>query len=111
MSISVRPWGSFTTYAKNADGVTVKTIQVNPDSRLSLQSHHSRSEEWFLLRGDAYAVLGSREHLLTRGMGFKIPVGAKHRLGSRKGAEILEIAIGAFDEDDIVRFEDDYNRA
>ena len=40
-----------------------------------------------------------------------IPSGSKHRIqASNSGCTVLEISYGTFDEDDIVRIEDDYNR-
>ncbi len=92
---------------------TVKIISVNPASRLSLQYHRHRSETWFCLKGDAKATIGPDLKRYPFGVGetVTIPVGAYHRLESEKGADVLEVARGEFDESDIVRVEDDYARA
>ncbi len=92
---------------------TVKIIRVNPKSRLSLQSHGRRSEEWFCLRGVAMAGIGvpSKNHELRQSDSIRVLVEVAHRLSSDKGAEVLEIAMGEFDENDITRFQDDYGRA
>ena len=37
--------------------MTVKIIHVYAKSRLSLQYHHDRTEEWYCLSGRAYAIL------------------------------------------------------
>jgi mannose-6-phosphate isomerase len=92
---------------------TVKIISVNPNSRLSLQYHRHRAEEWFCLKGNAVATLGESlvRHPLGVGETVSVPLGVLHRLESAAGADILEVATGHFDEQDIVRLADDYARA
>lgn len=109
---SVRPWGHFHAYARG-EGWYLKTITVNPGERLSLQYHRHREEYWMLVEGDAIATLNGAETALKKGEVFRIPVIAQHRLASAgpTGATIVEIALGDFDENDIVRLEDDYARA
>jgi mannose-6-phosphate isomerase-like protein (cupin superfamily) len=41
---------------------------------------------------------------------FTVPKGYVHRLESKKGGVLAEIAAGKFDEADIIRLEDDYDR-
>jgi mannose-6-phosphate isomerase len=91
---------------------TVKILSVNPRSRLSLQYHMHRAEEWFCLRGEAVATLGAALGRLRLSVGstISVPKGTYHRLESEKGAHVLEVSRGFFDEDDIVRVEDDYAR-
>ena len=91
---------------------TVKLLKVAKDSRLSLQFHNQRSEHWFVLNGSAMATIGNSQSTVELGPGDStfIPRKAVHRLASRDGAVVLEIAHGKFDEDDIVRLEDDYSR-
>jgi len=110
-SVTKRPWGQFTTYVTNGDGVTVKTIIVNPDQRLSLQYHSRRSERWICLEGEAIVELNGRKSTLRPGQEANVPIGAKHRLSAGPlGTKVLEISQGLFSEDDIVRLEDDYRR-
>ena len=105
-----RPWGSFEQFTKNTPS-TVKIIDMNPNSRMSLQYHKKRSEFWRVISGDVIAVLGRKIFPLDEGAEIFIPVGEVHRLiGGRNGAKILEISFGEFDESDIVRLEDDYDR-
>jgi mannose-6-phosphate isomerase len=90
---------------------TVKIIRVNPESRLSLQYHDRRAEEWLCLKGEATATLGTETRkTLREGDSVGILTGMIHRLASRRGAEVLEVAKGTFDESDIVRIQDDYAR-
>lgn len=110
--VSERPWGHFTTYISNANGVTVKTMVINPGQRLSLQYHSKRSERWICLQGEATVEINGRKRALRVNQEVMVPVGAKHRLGAGpQGAMVLEIVQGEFSEGDIVRLEDDYRRA
>lgn len=109
-----RPWGSFQNH-HSLPGVHLKTLHVNPNSRLSLQSHKFRNETWVLVSGDAKAVVGPRVDSLTTnelevGKPFDVPVGTIHRLVSENGGVLVEISYGKFDEEDIERFEDDFGR-
>lgn len=105
-----RPWGSFEKFHENKP-CTVKLIQVNAHSRLSLQYHNNRSEFWKVLKGTAVVELDGRTVILTEGETLTIPRQARHRLGALDSdCMILEIAYGRFDERDIVRIKDDYQR-
>lgn len=105
-----RPWGRFEKFNENKP-CTVKLIYVNPSSRLSLQYHNRRSEFWKVVRGTAMVELDGRTVILTEGETISIPKKAKHRVSALDSeCVILEIAYGKFEENDIVRLEDDYNR-
>ncbi len=55
--------------------------------------------------------LGEETKVLETGESITIPKKVTHRLiGAGVDALILEISIGDFDENDIVRLEDDYKR-
>lgn len=105
-----RPWGNFTNIAAG-DGWHLKIIEINPKSRLSLQSHTKRSETWVVVEGDIGTVVGGRETRHTPGGFIRVAAGAKHRLFSEHGGKLVEVSFGAFDENDITRHEDDYGRA
>ena len=98
---------------KPGEPLTVKVIHVYAKSRLSLQYHHNRTEEWYCLSGRAYAILkrddGFEEVPLEKDSHVIIPRMTIHRLGCKEdSADILEVSKGHFDEADIVRLEDDY---
>lgn len=106
-----RPWGRFEKFHENKP-CTVKLIYVNPNSRLSLQYHTKRSEFWKVIGGTAMVELDGRIAILTEGETISIPRQARHRVAALDTeCVILEIAYGRFEENDIVRIEDDYNRA
>lgn len=111
---SVRPWGEF--YGWDAgNSWKLKTIYIKPGKRLSLQYHNHRRECWLLVSGDAVATLheGKKERKIPLKLGETVYVGKEqvHRLESKKGGIVVEVAYGKFDEDDIVRIEDDHGRA
>jgi mannose-1-phosphate guanylyltransferase / mannose-6-phosphate isomerase len=110
--IEERPWGKFEIFADN-EKYKVKRLTVYPKSKLSLQSHKHRSENWVVVRGIAKVVNGDKEIILQESESTFIPVGNKHRL-ENPGEEdlvLIEVQTGDyFGEDDIVRYEDIYNR-
>ena len=106
-----RPWGRFEKFHENKP-CTVKLIYINANSRLSLQYHNKRSEFWKVVKGNAIVELDGKVVILTEGETIAIPRRVKHRVGALDSdCVILEIAYGKFDENDIVRIEDDYQRA
>ena len=114
VSRSVRPWGEFYGWDSGKNWY-VKTIYIKPGKRLSLQYHHKRSERWVLVEGSAVAVTvqdGKQiETKLAVGETFIVPQGTPHRLMSKTGGTLVEVAIGSdFNENDIVRLEDDFGR-
>ena len=107
-----RPWGSYESLV-SADGFQVKRIIVNPGQRLSLQMHHHRAEHWVVVRGIAEVVNGEETFSLSEDQSTYIPIGAKHRLSNLGDVplELIEVQSGRYlGEDDIVRFEDVYDR-
>ena len=105
-----RPWGSFEKFNEN-ERCTVKLLYIKPDSRLSLQYHNKRKEFWKIVKGSAKVEVQNEKSSLKEGDDIIIPPGARHRIqASNIGCIVLEISYGSFDENDIVRIEDDYDR-
>ncbi|HEY9388038.1 MAG TPA: phosphomannose isomerase type II C-terminal cupin domain [Nitrososphaeraceae archaeon] len=105
-----RPWGKFEKYHENKLS-TVKLIYINANSRLSLQYHKDRSEFWKILKGTAKMQLEDKIIMLKEGETIEIPKNARHRVEAiQDNCVILEISYGKFNENDIVRLEDDYKR-
>jgi mannose-1-phosphate guanylyltransferase/mannose-6-phosphate isomerase len=107
-----RPWGSY----EGVDAGTrfqVKRLMVNPGAALSLQMHHHRAEHWIVVKGTARVTRGEEVFMLTENQSTYIPLGTTHRLENPGNIplEIIEVQSGSYlGEDDIVRFEDKYNR-
>jgi cytidyltransferase-like protein len=110
---STRPWGEFYGW-DSGDAWYLKTLVIKAGKRLSLQYHNKRAERWVLVEGDATAVIQKDgrlvENPLVIGETFVVEKGMVHRLTSKKGGIVVEVALGKFDEDDIVRLEDDFGR-
>lgn len=106
-----RPWGSFKQYANNRD-CTVSLMLVHPGQRLSLQSHKGRAELWIVLDDGAIIQTGETIKEYKAGDEVWIPVEERHRLScqSKHPIRVLEIAFGNWQQDDITRYSDDYNR-
>jgi mannose-1-phosphate guanylyltransferase/mannose-6-phosphate isomerase len=107
-----RPWGSYESLCCR-EGYQVKHIVVNAGASLSLQLHHKRSEHWTVIRGVVLVTCDDKELELRENESAFIPLGSKHRLtnNSESSVEIIEVQIGEYlGEDDIVRFEDCYDR-
>ncbi len=107
-----RPWGSFERFTLNTKS-TVKMISIRPGLSLSLQRHNHRSEYWKVISGDVLATLGDEKIRLREGDSLLVPAGMVHRLtgGTDAVAKVLEISIGDFSENDIVRLEDNWDRS
>lgn len=110
-----RPWGRFDILYDGVD-CKIKRLVVSPGKRLSLQSHQHRREVWLVLHGKGKAQIGDEILELQEGSQVTIEKEQKHRL-IHDGAcdamdlELIEIQTGAyFGEDDIVRYEDDFQR-
>jgi mannose-6-phosphate isomerase-like protein (cupin superfamily) len=108
----IRPWGAFYVI-EEGPGFKVKRIVVTPGGRLSLQSHNHRAEHWTIVCGEATATIGESVTTMGRGSCTDIPVGCVHRLENfgNVDVEVIEVQFGDYlGEDDIVRYQDAYNR-
>ena len=108
-----RPWGCYTSIARG-DNWQLKTIEVKPGAKLSLQMHNHRAEHWVVVKGIAEIEINDNKKKLEENQSAYIPLGAKHRL-SNPGRDVLmmvEVQSGNYlGEDDIIRFEDIYGRS
>lgn len=107
----IRPWGRFTVIYED-EGVKVKRLLVNPGGRTSLQSHMYRRESWTIISGTGLLTIQGLEVSGIRGQLFNVPLGSVHRITNvgKDVLEIVEVQTGVCDEDDIERYEDDYDR-
>jgi mannose-1-phosphate guanylyltransferase/mannose-6-phosphate isomerase len=107
-----RPWGSY-TILEDTEKHKIKNIIVMPDNKLSLQLHYHRSEHWVVVKGMAQVEVDDKKFFLRPGESTFIRSGIKHRICNpgRIPLEIIEVQLGdTVEEDDIVRFNDDYGR-
>ena len=108
-----RPWGSFTILEDDVF-YKVKRLTVLPQKRLSYQMHYHRNEHWIVVSGTAMVIIDDEEKMIRTGESIYVQAGQKHRLINygKLPLEVIEIQNGEYlEEDDIVRFEDDFDRA
>ena len=107
-----RPWGWYETLALG-QRFQVKQIMVPPGKKLSLQSHVHRSEHWIVVAGTATVTIDDEVTLVSENQSVYIPLGAVHRLENpgKVDLHLIEVQTGSYlGEDDIIRYEDIYNR-
>jgi len=107
-----RPWGWFESLVRS-DGFQVKRINVKPGAALSLQSHKHRSEHWIVVEGIATVTIDHETKQVKAGQSVFVPLGAVHRMENYGTSPmvLIEVQLGTYlGEDDIVRYEDIYER-
>jgi mannose-6-phosphate isomerase len=108
-----RPWGKYQVLLED-DNCKVKKITVCPKSRLSYQMHHKRAEVWVIVKGDGTVTIDGETKDLVPNSVVLVPYKTKHRIQNTSDEEelvFIETQLGTyFGEDDIVRYEDDYDR-
>jgi len=107
-----RPWGSFTVI-DSGENYKLKRIEVFAHKRLSLQKHMFRDEYWTVVQGEGEVQI--EDTIIKAGPGkmIHIPRQAKHRISNTSDIKLIffEVQMGEkLEENDIIRFEDDYGR-
>ncbi|HEX3099834.1 MAG TPA: phosphomannose isomerase type II C-terminal cupin domain [Patescibacteria group bacterium] len=118
-----RPWGTFQVlFAQEVvvspkmlskQAIIIKQIIVNPGEMLSDQRHKRRGEQWQIMEGQAKIWLNGEVATYKTGNIIYIPVETWHRVANpsrTKKLVFLEITDGVFDEHDIERRDDKYDR-
>jgi len=107
-----RPWGTY-TILEESKNTKIKRIVVYPGAKLSLQMHHHRSEHWIVVQGTAKIVNGDQTIFLEENQSTYVAKTSPHRLENpgKIPLHLIEVQIGNYlEEDDIVRFDDDFGR-
>lgn len=108
-----RPWGNYKVLDEEKETFKIKRIIVKPGKRLSYQLHHHRSEHWVVLKGIAKVTVDDDVKFVRTGESIFIRAGQKHRLENtgKTPLEIIEVQMGEYlEEDDIIRFDDEFGR-
>jgi mannose-1-phosphate guanylyltransferase/mannose-6-phosphate isomerase len=108
-----RPWGNYQILEEEKNAFKIKRIKINPGKKLSYQLHHYRSEHWIVVRGSAKVTVDDEIKFIRPGESIYMKAGQKHRLENpgKLPLEIIEVQMGEYlEEDDIVRFDDEYGR-
>jgi len=107
-----RPWGIYRVLEEGPN-FKIKCIVVNPGAKLSMQMHKHRSEHWVVVSGTAKITNGTQDIELQANQSTYIPKTHRHRLENpgTLPLQIIEVQCGDYvGEDDIVRFDDSYDR-
>jgi len=107
-----RPWGSFEVLHEGS-GFKVKILEVSEGKRLSYQSHERREERWVIAEGTAEIIIDDKVSRGHPGDVIYIEKGQKHRLSNpgKIPLKIIEVQLGDYlEEDDIIRYTDDFGR-
>ena len=78
-----------------------------------MQSHKHRAEHWVVVDGKANVTLEDKEKIIKTNQSIYIPKGKKHRLHNKSSSplKVIEVQTGFYlEEDDIIRYDDDYSR-
>jgi len=111
-SVTEKPWGYF-EILKSGKNFLVKKLFVKSGGMLSLQSHDHRSEHWIVAEGQVEVTLDNNIINLKANENIFIPKGAIHRITNKSSEDliIIEMWYGEIlDENDIKRYDDNYNR-
>lgn len=111
-TFELRPWGQY-EILRDEKHFKSKVIQVLAHEQISYQSHAKREEHWLVTKGIGEVILNDQIIPVKAGTYVKIPLGAKHRIRNTSNdiVEFVEVQLGSyFGEDDIVRYQDDYQR-
>ncbi|MEJ2697190.1 MAG: mannose-1-phosphate guanylyltransferase/mannose-6-phosphate isomerase [Candidatus Sulfobium sp.] len=107
-----RPWGSY-ILLEAGSRYKIKRIVVKPGAKLSHQLHHHRSEHWVVVSGTARVTVGDKSYHVHPNESTYVPISTKHRLENpgKVPLHLIEVQNGDYiEEDDIVRFDDEYGR-
>lgn len=117
MTQILRPWGWMDIICMNRNKCSVRTLNVNPKARLSFQRHAHRDELFLALDDNMQMELkdhaddAPRVIRVRKGEYIFIERGTYHRMSSLgQPSQSLEVAFGDYDQNDIERTEDDYDR-
>ena len=110
-SIVQKPWGYY-EILKSGKRFLVKKLFIKPGGMLSLQNHEHRSEHWLVAEGEVEVTLDKKTINLVENENIFIPKGAFHRIANKgsKDLIIIEMWYGEIlDENDIIRYDENYN--
>ena len=108
-----RPWGWFQTIDQG-DRYQVKHLMLKPGQQISLQSHKYRAEHWTVVTGKARVTCNEKILTLRTDQSTYIPLGTNHRLENvgKEVLSVIEVQTGSsLDEEDIIRYDDNYGRS
>ncbi len=107
-----KPWGYYKSLF-TSEHTQVKVLLVRPGEETSFQLHFRREEFWVVVKGSGRIRLELSKKNISVGDYVFVPKGCKHQITNTSNENLImvEVQLGDyFGEDDIVRFEDKYDR-
>ena len=107
-----KPWGYYKTFITEGEYL-LKKIFINPGEELSEQSHKHRDEHWIVVSGKIDIILNNKIIKKEMNEHIFIQKNSIHKIinNYNEAAIIIEVQIGVIlSEDDIIRYNDKYNR-
>jgi len=109
-----KPWG-YELLWSHTDHYAGKIIHINAGQRLSLQYHEHKHESVLVLSGTLVLHLGRGADAsvveLSPGESMDIPAHEIHRFAAPRDTDVEIIEVSTPRLDDVIRLEDDYQRA
>ena len=98
-----RPWGWFETLVLS-DTYQVRRVHLYPHTKMSMQKHSRRSENWVVTSGSAEVYIDGRKVQLEKNRSLNIPAGTAHQLSNHTDAALtlVEVRTGDYLNDDDV---------
>lgn len=104
-------WGCDQTHMLNEGGITIKTLFLLGGRRISLQYHRRRREFWHFVTSARIFDENGSIHLVGPDSVIVHGVMVRHRVGGSTELSIVtEVSAGEFEEEDVVRLQDDFGR-
>lgn len=101
-----KPWGWYDKISKNE-----KMLYILPTSMTSLQTHKGRSECWVIISGNCVVTVNDKNTRKQPNDMVVIPKGVPHRIRALGNMVVVyEKWSGKYNESDITRLEDIYQR-
>jgi mannose-6-phosphate isomerase-like protein (cupin superfamily) len=106
-----RPWGHYEILLDD-ENYKVKRIVIDPYQKFSLQYHNYRTEHWVVVEGSGKIILDGSENDAEPNTFWYVGKESVHRAeAGGDGLVLIETQMGKCYEEDIVRIQDDYDRA
>jgi len=105
-----KPWGKVYDWF-SGEHFIVSQFTLREGARTSLHLHENQSHFWFVESGNGELMIEETTFLIGPGDSIYIDTEQIHRLSAMFcDMVIFEVTSGLIDENDVVRFEDDYGR-
>ena len=105
-----KPWGHEIRWAIT-EKYLGKILHINAGQQLSLQYHEVKDESIYVLEGTLIVKDKERATILEQGDSMRIQPGTIHRFCAPSSTYVKLIEVSTPEIDDVIRLEDDYNRA